>query len=255
MTAEARLRAEAQTPGLAALLCAAFPYANGREPELPLSRYARGKDYHLVLRERMERASEVLRARYPGKRFDFYADVSPFPEVWAAARAGLGKLGQNGLLLTERAGSWVFLGFLATDAPIPGTEQEIVSCCGCGLCRRQCPGQALALPFREERCLSAISQRRGALTPEEQTLLRENAILWGCDRCQTVCPENRRASAQPLPEFMPLSLPEPGDFQQGDRAFRRAFRERAFTWRGVQPLRRNADLLAPREAQPSEKDK
>lgn len=243
MTHEQWLRAVQTTPGLKRLLCAAFPYGPEHIAPGRLSVYARGADYHAVLRTRLEAAAEKLTARYPGCRFDFYADVSPFPEVRAAALAGLGKLGKHGLLLVPGAGSYVFLGFLATDRELPETGGEIVPCAGCGACQKVCPGGALTTCFDEGRCLSAITQKRGTLTPEQAELVKRGGMLWGCDRCQLACPENQSRTVQPLPEFSPQPDPNEEDLQLSDRAFRRQFARRAFTWRGVQPLRRNLEIL------------
>lgn len=243
MTGAQRQRAWETTPGLKTLICAAFPYGPERLTPGLLSVYARGADYHAVLRARLEPVAQVLAERYPGSRFDFYADASPFPEVYAAALAGLGKLGQNGLLLVHGAGSFVFLGFLATDAALPETGGAILPCSGCGACRKACPGGALGQGLDEERCLSAITQKRGQLTPQQAVLVKQGGMLWGCDRCQLVCPENRTRTIPPLPEFLPQSEPTEPELSLSDRAFRRQFAGRAFTWRGVQPLRRNMEIL------------
>jgi len=236
-------RATHTTPGLKRLLCAAFPYGPEQTTCGSLSLYARGADYHQVLRNRLEPVALELSRRYPGSRFDFYADASPFPEVYAAALAGLGKLGQNGLLITPQAGSFVFLGFLATDAELPETAGEIVPCRGCGACKRACPGGALGETLDQSRCLSAITQQRGELTEGQAALVKTGGMLWGCDRCQLACPENLHRTVFALPEFFPQSDPMEQDLQLSDRQFRKAFAGRAFVWRGVQPLHRNFELL------------
>ena len=248
MDADAQARAEALCPQWKSLLCAAFPYG-GAAGDSRISLYARGADYHAVLRTRLEQAAEGLQAALPQNRFVFCADVSPFPEVRAAALAGLGKLGRQGLLITEKAGSLVFLGFLVTDADLPETGGEIVPCAGCGACVRACPGGALGCQnrFDEARCLSALTQKRGALTEAQTALVKQGGLLWGCDRCQLACPENRHITVPPLPEFAPQPDPEEGDFQLSDRQFRKRYTGRAFVWRGVQPLRRNAEILKEKE--------
>lgn len=256
MREEAREKALEQTPGLKRLLCAAFPYARGTERAGQISRYARGEDYHRALLRRLRPAAEALEALCPGAVFTPWADSSPFPEVYAAARCGVGKLGKNGLLLTRTAGSYVFLGFLATDAPLPVTGGDITPCRGCGLCEKACPGGALRDGAVDpEKCLSALTQRRGALTQAQERLLRGGGMLWGCDRCQLCCPENHGLTAAPLPEFARAEPPlTEADLALGDRAFRRRFTGRAFVWRGVQPLRRNAALLQESKAEGASAD-
>lgn len=241
-----RERALAEVPGLGALLCTVFPYYNGRGPG-NISLYARGRDYHLVARERLEEACRRLTLRYPGFQFRAYADVSPYPEVYACARAGLGLLGQNGLLLTPRWGSYVFCGLIATDLPLAGGG-EPRGCCNCGMCRGACPGGALEPGGRvaEGRCLSALTQQRGELTEEARGLIARGGMAWGCDACQTACPHNRGAARTFLAEFCNDTmdrLTEEDLEGFSDRAFRRRFAGRAFTWRGIAPLRRNLALL------------
>lgn len=244
MPEDARARALEQTPGLRRLLCAAFPYARGDEGRGPISLYARGEDYHAVLRRRMEPVQRALEGAFPGETFVFFSDVSPFPEVYAAALAGVGKLGENGLLITESAGSYVFLATLATGAALPVTgEGRIQRCRGCGACKKHCPAGCCGEESRV-RCLSALTQRRGELTSAEAALVRKNGMLWGCDECQRCCPENGGLTAIPLPEFAPLPGLGEGDLLLSDRAFRRKYAGRAFAWRGVQPLRRNGELLS-----------
>ena len=243
MSPEQWTRAEQTTPGLKRLICAAFPYGPNAIMPGKLSLYARGADYHGVLRTRLEPVAEELARRYPGCRFDFCADASPFPEVYAAALAGLGKLGKNGILLVPGAGSYVFLGFLATDAELAETGGEIVPCSGCGACKKACPGGALGAGVDQTRCLSALTQQRGELTNEQTKLVKAGGMLWGCDRCQLVCPENQNRTVFALPEFSPLPDPTEGELQLSDRQFRKTFAGRAFVWRGVQPLRRNAEIL------------
>lgn len=251
MTPPARSQALEQVPGLAALLCCVFPYFRGLEPG-NLSLYARGLDYHEVARDRLGRACRQLEQLFPGFRFRGYADISPFPEVYACGRAGLGLIGQNGLLLTRRWGSYVFCGLIATDLPLEG-GREPEGCPACGLCIRACPGGALGGQGRLEpgRCLSALTQQKGQLSQWQQTLICQSGMAWGCDICQTACPYNREPEHTTLPEFLrpfPPSLTLEQLEGLSQRQFRQLYGSRAFAWRGIGPLRRNLALLAGRGA-------
>ena len=252
MEPSARERVKERCPRVRSLLCAAFPYAGGGERAKRISRYAWGEDYHAVLQRRLELAAEALRGAGALEEYACWADASPFPEVYAAARAGLGKRGKNGLLLTRQAGSYVFLGFITSDADLPSTAGEIEPCRGCGACVKSCPGEALTeAGIDPERCLSALTQKRGGLTPGQEALVKKGGLIWGCDRCQSCCPENRDRTARPLPEFggeEPILTGE--DLALGDKPFRRKFAGKAFVWRGVQPLRRNAALMEEKEDRP-----
>ncbi len=232
-------------PGLQSVHAAVFPYYTPPEPGGNLCLYARGEDYHRVLHRRMENAASALRARHGAHVFVPFTDASPFPEVLLAGLCGLGAHGQNGLLITPRFGSYVFIGLLASTLPWPEAQVGETPCLGCMACRAACPGGALGENGLEpERCLSHITQKRGELDEVQRALVRESALIWGCDCCQTACPMNRTAGQTALPEFRDRllhSLSE-DDCRLSDRQFRKKYRDRAFCWRGVAPLRRNLAL-------------
>ena len=159
-----------------------------------------------------------------------------------------GVLGDNGLVLLDKWGSWVFLGTILTNLtgypwpePVP-----LRRCVHCGACAAACPGGALeADGVRTDRCLSHLTQKKGELTPEEAALLSAHPLIWGCDVCQQVCPYNRAAPVTPLPEFRDdlvpaLTLPDVAG--QTRRQFLERYPGRAFTWRGPGPLQRNLEL-------------
>ena len=247
MDPPARARAERLCPSPTGVFVAAFPYYAGDDPG-NLSRYARGEDYHAAVVRRLEQVCARLRARWPEHIFRPSADSSPIPERAAALCAGLGVLGDNGLVLLDKWGSWIFLGTILTNLTgYPWPEPvHLRRCVHCGACAAACPGGALeADGVRTDRCLSHLTQKTGELTPEEAALLSAHPLIWGCDVCQQVCPYNRAAPVTPLPEFRDdlvpaLTLPDVAG--QTRRQFLERYPGRAFTWRGPGPLQRNLEL-------------
>ena len=211
-----------------------------------LSRYATSLDYHIILRALGEELITVLKAHAPSARYKIYGDHSPIDERHAALVAGLGILGDNGLLINEKYGSYIFVADLITDiepealgavSPLP-----IRHCEGCGICRAACPTGILN--GNGEDCLSAITQRKGELLEEEVDLMRKFNTGWGCDVCQSVCPYNRMPALTPIEFFYKDRItrldPELVSSLSDDE-----IKARAFGWRGRAVLLRNARILFP----------
>lgn len=231
-------RAAARLPaGAASVIVAAFPY---RFPEdgVPrnISRYAAVNDYHRAVGGVMERVAAALQEEMPDEQFAVFCDNSPIPEVYAAAVAGLGVCGDNGLLIDRQFGSFVFLAEIVTTRAFPPTGTAAEECLHCGRCRAACPADG-AEQDRPGRCLSAITQKKGDLTEREQALVKRGGLLWGCDRCQEVCPLNESARIAPHPcftEYIPRLAEE-------DLAA--DLHEKPYGWRGAAPLVRNFEIL------------
>lgn len=238
-------------PGAQGVFIAAYPYFAGYHPG-NLSLYARGEDYHRALLRRLEEAVQELERLHPGHRFVPGSDNSPLDERQCARLAGLGIMGHHGLVIVPPYGSWVFLGTILTDLPLSSAPKPSPDCMNCGACQRVCPGGALRNhPFDEDRCLSALTQKKGVLTPEEEALLKAHPLIWGCDLCQRACPYNREPLLSPLPDLTGQAEPSYlADLTAGDmegltnRTFRAKYADRAFAWRGPAVLRRNLSLKA-----------
>lgn len=246
MSPQAQEKAERACPNPAVVLVAAFPYYAGDRPG-NLSLYARGGDYHTVVTARLNTACDFLRINHPLYSFLPAADNSPLPEREAARLAGLGMVGRNGLLILPPYGTYVFLGTILTDAPLPVAERAPApGCPDCGKCIAACPGGALSRDgFDMERCLSHLTQKKGELTRSEEALITAHPLVWGCDACQRACPFNAHPALSPLPEFTEgltdtLTAAELEGLT--NRAFREKYGERAFAWRGAAVLRRNLKL-------------
>ena len=235
-------------PDAKTVVCALYSYNAPDIPNANLCRYARGKDYHVSLRKRLTDAA----ASVPDLRFFPLVDASPLPEVACAVLCGLGTIGQNGLLLHPIHGSRLFIGTLLTDLSCDTVPHAITSCIGCGSCIAACPTNALHIEngkvsFSIDRCLSELTQKKGELTPWETEAVRESRYIWGCDCCSDACPVNRSAPLSKLPEFREnlLTRLEADDLEGlSNRTFTEKYEERAFTWRGPGPLRRNLALKA-----------
>lgn len=222
------------------VFCVLIPYYTepAEAPLRNLSAYAVSADYHLFWKQLSDRLLPLLSEKFPENRFAAFADHSPIDEIDAAAKAGLGVIGKNHLLLTEKYSSFVFLGEVITDAFLPCRAVEIGTCSGCGACQRACPAEK-----EHTLCLSALTQKKGSLTAEETALLRRHPLVWGCDICQEVCPYTKRAKAEgtihsPIPFFRETAMPVL-TLEGLDEMDDTAFSSRAFSWRGRETIRRN----------------
>ena len=208
-----------------------------------ISVYAGSLDYHILLSSLGAGVVEAIKGKNPLANAVAFGDHSPIDERHAAALCGLGVLGKNGLLINERYGSYIFIGEVLCDiAPEDLGAVDPLSltfCSGCGACTKVCPTGAL---FGCGECLSAITQKKGALSQEEADLLIKFNTVWGCDICQAVCPHNFNPKLTPI------------DFFYKDRIVRldkdvlaslskEEFTKRAFAWRGIKTVERNIEIV------------
>lgn len=222
------------------VLFALFPYYVGEYPGRNLSRYAILPDYHSICMEILTAAGVKLGEKFPGHSFVPFVDASPIPEVEGARLAGLGVVGRNGQLIHPTLGSLFFIGELVTDLELPTLRPPLEGgCLGCGRCLAVCPGGALTGAGLDlSRCRSHITQKKGALTPEEAALVAGGPFIWGCDLCTDCCPHNENPLPTPILGFYEGILPH----ITGEN-LDRALQNRAMSYRGRQVLERNLALL------------
>ncbi len=160
-----------------------------------VARYARGRDYHKVLRDRLQKLCERIRAEVGDFGYRVFTDSAPVMEVELAARAGIGWRGKHTLLLSRDAGSWFFLGEVYCDLALPVDAAEKNHCGTCERCIEVCPTQAIRGPYQLDarRCISYLTIEHKSAIPEELRPLIGNRV-YGCDDCQLVCPWNRFAT-------------------------------------------------------------
>jgi epoxyqueuosine reductase len=167
-----------------------------------VSVYARGRDYHKVLRQRLQRLADRLAAAIGPFGHRVFTDSAPVLEVELADRSGTGWRGKHTLALSRDAGSMFFLGEIYVDVPLPVTAAAAAHCGSCQACIDVCPTQAIVAPYRLDarRCISYLTIEHEGAIPRELRPLMGNRIL-GCDDCQLVCPWNKYARRSDLPDF------------------------------------------------------
>ncbi len=166
-----------------------------------ISRYALGRDYHKVLRNRLEKLAQQIRDEV-ACRCRVFTDSAPVLEVELARKAHLGWRGKHTLLLSREQGSWFFLGEIFIDLPLPIDTPQDNHCGTCRACIGICPTQAITAPYQLDarRCISYLTIELKGSIPVELRQLIGNRI-YGCDDCQLVCPWNRFAQRSIEPDF------------------------------------------------------
>ncbi len=169
-----------------------------------VSVYARGRDYHKVLRSRLQKLAERLAEAVGPCGHRVFTDSAPVLEVELASRSGIGWRGKHTLALHREAGSMFFLGEIYVDLPLPVSEPVNSHCGSCSACIDVCPTQAIIGPYRVDarRCISYLTIEHDGPIPEELRAPMGNRI-YGCDDCQLICPWNKYAKVSTLPDFDP----------------------------------------------------
>lgn len=209
------------------------------------SRSAWGLDYHQVLRNRLQRLEAWIRERVPDARLVNMVDTGALVDRAVAERAGIGFIGKNCSIITPEFGSWVYLGEVITNLPLPSDVPVTESCGDCTLCIDACPTGALVGPgqLNASRCISYVTQTKGHVEDDEMKEKIGNR-LYGCDTCQIVCPKNKGKNWTHHPELQPdaeqvkpLLLPL---LKMSNREFKERFGTSSAAWRGRKPIQRNA---------------
>lgn len=187
-----------------------------------VSRYALGRDYHKVLRNRLKKLGEKIKEYCGELNFRPFVDSAPVLERPLAVKAGLGWTGKHSLILNREAGSWFFLGELLIDLPLPVDTPQQEQCGRCVACMTICPTGAIVEPYviDARRCISYLTIELEGAIPEALRSLIGNRI-YGCDDCQLICPWNRYGQLTDEEDFSPravLSAPLLVDLFQWDEA-------------------------------------
>lgn len=230
-----------------------IPYRSENKPT-NLSVYASVPDYHLFVDQLSHKLDEYMKANHEGKKYKLFADHSPIDEVHASCISGLGFIGDNGLLINEKYSSFVFLAECITELTAEEigidycTNPVVTECLHCGACAKACPSKCIkkvgdVCDFNPKaQCLSAITQKKGELAPDEAELMLTHNTVWGCDICQNVCPYTKNGGYTPIP-FFNSDIITTIDKNVLDSLDDDEFKKRPFAWRGRAVIERNVKLF------------
>ncbi len=219
-----------------------FPYYNGEEGAKNVSKYARIPDYHKVVKAYLEKISDFLVREQPGTKCMCFSDNGPLADKFLAYKAGLGFFGKNTLLISEKYGSFCFIGYIITNLFLEPDTPVQKDCGACTLCMDACPGKAITKEgLSAEHCVSYLTQSKH-LTKEQEGILKSQNFVYGCDICQDVCPYNQKIPKTNILEF---SKPVLLDFQKEtlremtNREFLKEYGNFPFSWRGKSAISKN----------------
>jgi epoxyqueuosine reductase len=207
-----RSRPEELLPGTVRIISVRMNYLppNAQDPMQVLedasmayiSRYALGRDYHKVMRKRLQKLADHIEQQVGSFGYRAFVDSAPVLEKALAHKAGLGWVGKHTNLLSEDAGSWFFLGELFTNLPLPIDQPSTNHCGSCEACIDICPTRAIIAPYKLDarKCISYLTIEHKTSIPVEYRKPMGNRI-YGCDDCQLVCPWNKFSKKSPLADF------------------------------------------------------
>jgi epoxyqueuosine reductase len=208
-----RCHPEQLVPGTIRVVCVRMDYALDSKDSLEstentgkayVSRYARGRDYHKLIRKRLQKLARKIQDVVGPFGYRAFVDSAPVLERALAEKSGMGWIGKNTMLINKQAGSWFFLGELFTDLPLPVDEQVSDHCGSCSACLDICPTNAFVKPnlLDATRCISYLTIELRTSIPVEFRKPMGNRI-YGCDDCQIVCPWNKFSEPTQEKDFTP----------------------------------------------------
>jgi epoxyqueuosine reductase len=211
-----------------------------------LCRSSWGIDYHHILRDRLNQLEEYIKSRVPDVHIESMVDTGELSDRAVAERAGIGWSGKNSAIITSEFGSWVYLGEMITSIPFEPDQPITESCGSCNKCVDACPTGALVQggQLDSNKCIAFLTQVKDFVPVEYRDKIGNR--LYGCDTCQTVCPENKKKNFTHHPEMKPdpetakpLLIPL---LNMSKSEFRKQFGPTSSAWRGKKPIQRNAIL-------------
>lgn len=232
------------------IISIAFPYMHDLEfsEGTHFSKYTIGKDYHCVTIEYMDKICAFIRSM--GARAMYFVDSNALPERYIAYNSGVGFIGKNNTLITEKYGSYVFLGEIITDLTIEPDKPLEQKCGNCEICLKACPTNSIVegqegINNNANICLSYITQKKDI---DDSWFEKLNGRLFGCDTCQRACPYNKEIEVSSIKEFKPYEHMKKIDLQAliniDNKLFKDKYKLTSCGWRGKNIIKRNAIINA-----------
>lgn len=217
------------------------------KPDYPLkgqlSKSSWGRDYHLVLREKIDLLIQEIE-KVTEFEYKYFVDTGPLVDRELAKKAGIGYYGKNCSIINDKYGSFIFLGYILTDLDLDYSGEVEDKCGDCTLCLRACPTGALegSGKFNPKKCISYLTQTKDNIPVEFREKM--GMKIYGCDTCQLVCPKNKGVRKSSNEDFLPNITKGYMDLEEllhiSNRQFRNKYGSMAGSWRGKNILKRNA---------------
>lgn len=208
-----------------------------------LSKSSWGKDYHHVLKQKIEFLIEDIK-KVIDFEYKYFVDTGPLIDRELARKAGVGYYGKNCSIISDEYGSFIFLGYILTDLELEFSEEVSNKCGDCNLCLKACPTGALEEPhkFNPKKCISYLTQTKDNIPISLRGKM--GIKIYGCDTCQIVCPKNKDIKKSQHKEFIPETTKGFVDIEElltmSNRKFKEKYGDMAGSWRGKNILKRNA---------------
>ncbi|WP_058486770.1 tRNA epoxyqueuosine(34) reductase QueG [Defluviitalea phaphyphila] len=225
-----------------------FPYYIGEVKEKNISNYTFSLDYHKIIKNKLEQIGKFLDKEINNFHYKSFVDTGPLVDRYLAYKAGLGFYGINGHIITDKYGSYIFIGYIINNYPFEVDKPMNKTCMRCGKCIKECLGSAILGNFNinTNKCKSYITQKKGELSEEEKKIIKKSNLVFGCDVCQEVCPHNINIKETNIKEFRENIITKI-DYNEilniSNKEFIRRYKERAFAWRGKKIIIRNFEII------------